>query len=103
MPFHSVVLTGTSSVTGFDIGSRVFSPQVGIAEDLASTGAQCCLGAYWSKKLGKPTFRGYQGLLERYSVFHFFADQSKIHLAGNAFKTIDAFLSTTLRTEPTSP
>jgi PhzF family phenazine biosynthesis protein len=93
MPFHSVVLTSRSSVAGFDIGSRVFSPRIGIAEDPASTSAHCCLAPYWSKKLSKARLVCYEGL-ERRGVIRVILDENKVSLAGKAVTTVDASLTT---------
>lgn len=39
-----------------DFFSRYFNPRKGINEDAASGAAHCCLGTYWSARLGKNDF-----------------------------------------------
>jgi predicted PhzF superfamily epimerase YddE/YHI9 len=40
--------------------SRFFGPAVGIDEDPVTGSAHCCLGPYWSKRLGKTEMTAYQ-------------------------------------------
>ncbi len=44
----------------FDFHSRYFAPRVGIYEDPVCGSMHCRLANYWSKKLGKNAFRGFQ-------------------------------------------
>ena len=50
----------TASGSTHDFISRFFAPQFGIDEDSVTGSAHCCLGPYWSAKLGKQTLEGYQ-------------------------------------------
>ena len=45
---------------GYDIVSRFFAPASGIDEDPVTGSAHCCLGPYWSGRLGKNPFLAYQ-------------------------------------------
>ena len=44
----------------YDFVSRVFGPNVGIAEDPVTGSAHCALGPYWSERLGRHELTGYQ-------------------------------------------
>mmetsp|Transcript_28911 Transcript_28911/g.37991 ORF Transcript_28911/g.37991 Transcript_28911/m.37991 type:complete len:478 (+) Transcript_28911:205-1638(+) len=44
----------------FDFESRFFGPKVGVDEDPVTGSAHCCLGPYWSNKLGSLKLKGYQ-------------------------------------------
>ncbi len=50
----------TARGTSHDFVSRFFAPQSGIDEDPVTGSAHCCLGPYWSEKLGKETLDGFQ-------------------------------------------
>jgi predicted PhzF superfamily epimerase YddE/YHI9 len=54
-----IVTTGSDSAE-FDFVSRFFAPSVGVPEDHATGSAHCCLGPYWSERLGKTELRGFQ-------------------------------------------
>jgi PhzF family phenazine biosynthesis protein len=45
---------------GYDVVSRFFAPASGIDEDPVTGSAHCCLGPYWSARLGKNPFLAYQ-------------------------------------------
>jgi PhzF family phenazine biosynthesis protein len=92
MPFRSVVITSKSSSDEFDIVSRVFSPRIGVEEDPASATAHACMAPYWSRKLGKNSFSGSQGL-ERRGIIHVRLDGDQAYLAGKAFTILDGTLS----------
>lgn len=56
IPTMGVIVTSRAATEGFDFVSRFFGPAVGVAEDPVTGSAHCCLGPYWSKRLGKRTF-----------------------------------------------
>ena len=57
---RGVIVTARSHHAEYDFVSRMFGPRVGISEDPVTGSAHCCLGPYWSKKLGKQNLVGYQ-------------------------------------------
>jgi PhzF family phenazine biosynthesis protein len=57
---RGVIVTAAASSRGFDFVSRFFAPAVGIDEDPVTGSAHCCLGPYWSAKLGKKELTAYQ-------------------------------------------
>ena len=60
IPVRGVIVTSRSSEPRFDFVSRFFAPATGIDEDPVTGSAHCCLGPFWSKRLGKSDLVGYQ-------------------------------------------
>jgi predicted PhzF superfamily epimerase YddE/YHI9 len=57
---RGVIVTAPSDLPEYDFISRAFFPNYGIDEDPVTGSAHCCLGPYWSKRLGKKDLVGYQ-------------------------------------------
>ena len=57
---RGVMLTSAASRAGYDFVSRFFAPAVGIDEDPVTGSAHCCLGPFWSQRLGKSELVAYQ-------------------------------------------
>ena len=57
---RGVIVTAPSEQSKYDFISRAFFPALGIDEDPVTGSAHCCLGPYWSKRLGKKELVGYQ-------------------------------------------
>lgn len=55
-----IVTAETPPDSGFDFVSRVFGPNVGIAEDPVTGSAHCVLAAYWAPRLHRDEMTGYQ-------------------------------------------
>lgn len=60
LPVRGIIATSRSADPRFDFVSRFFAPAVGVNEDPVCGSAHCCLGPYWSKRLGKNDLVGYQ-------------------------------------------
>jgi PhzF family phenazine biosynthesis protein len=60
VPVRGVIVTCRSSEPRFDFVSRFFAPAAGIDEDPVTGSAHCCLGAFWSQRLGKSELVAYQ-------------------------------------------
>ena len=60
LPYRGILVTARAAAPGYDVVSRFFAPAVGIGEDPATGSSHCCLGPYWSERLGKNPFLGYQ-------------------------------------------
>jgi predicted PhzF superfamily epimerase YddE/YHI9 len=60
LPVRGIMVTSRAASPGFDFVSRFFGPAVGIDEDPVTGSAHCCLGPYWSKRLGKTEMTAYQ-------------------------------------------
>jgi PhzF family phenazine biosynthesis protein len=57
---RGIMVTSVAASPGYDFVSRFFAPGAGIDEDPVTGSAHCCLGPYWSKRLGKEEFLAYQ-------------------------------------------
>lgn len=53
LPVRGVIVTSRSASAEYDFVSRFFAPAVGVNEDPVTGSSHCCLGPYWSKRLGK--------------------------------------------------
>jgi predicted PhzF superfamily epimerase YddE/YHI9 len=53
-------ITSPSDDPQFDFFSRYFAPGSGIDEDPGTGSAHCCLGPYWSERLGKIEMTAFQ-------------------------------------------
>jgi len=60
LPVRGIMVTSRAASPGFDFVSRFFGPAVGIDEDPVTGSAHCCLGPYWSRRLGKTEMTAYQ-------------------------------------------
>jgi PhzF family phenazine biosynthesis protein len=60
IPMRGVMVTSTSDDPRFDFVSRYFAPGAGIDEDPVTGSAHCCLGPFWSERLGKSEMTAYQ-------------------------------------------
>jgi len=60
IPMRGVMVTSTSDDPRFDFVSRYFAPGAGIDEDPVTGSAHCCLGPFWSERLGKTEMTAYQ-------------------------------------------
>jgi PhzF family phenazine biosynthesis protein len=60
IPMRGVTVTSTSDDPRFDFVSRYFAPGAGIDEDPVTGSAHCCLGPFWSERLGKTEMTAYQ-------------------------------------------
>jgi PhzF family phenazine biosynthesis protein len=59
-PARAVVVTSLSNDPEFDYLSRYFAPAAGIDEDPVTGSAHCCLGPFWSERLGKTELKAFQ-------------------------------------------
>ena len=57
---RGTIVTSRSDSPAHDFVSRFFAPGAGIDEDPVTGSAHCCLGPYWSRRLGKKEFVAYQ-------------------------------------------
>jgi PhzF family phenazine biosynthesis protein len=60
LSMRGIMVTSIASSSGYDFVSRFFAPGAGIDEDPVTGSAHCCLGPYWSRRLGKQEFAAYQ-------------------------------------------
>jgi PhzF family phenazine biosynthesis protein len=57
---RGIIVTSRSADPRFDFVSRFFAPASGVDEDPVTGSAHCCLGDFWSKRLGRTEFVAFQ-------------------------------------------
>ncbi len=80
---RGIIVTGQSTSGGYDFVSRFFAPTVGIDEDPVTGSAHCCLGPFWSRRLGKNELTAYQAS-KRGGSLRIRVIGERILLSGNA-------------------
>ena len=83
MPARGIIVTCRADTDDYDFVSRFFGPAVGVAEDPVTGSAHCCLGPYWSKRLGKTEFLALQAST-RSGVVRVRTNGDRVALAGQA-------------------
>jgi PhzF family phenazine biosynthesis protein len=77
------IVTSRATLSGYDFVSRFFAPGAGINEDPVTGSAHCCLGPFWSMRLGKAEFVAYQASARGGAVRVRVSGQ-RVHLGGQA-------------------
>lgn len=80
---RGIIVTSRAQSPGLDFVSRFFAPTCGIPEDPVTGSAHCCLGPYWTEKLGKSDMVAYQAS-PRGGVVRVHVRGDRIKLAGQA-------------------
>ena len=80
---RGVIVTCPSDDSRFDFVSRFFAPAVGVNEDPVTGSAHCCLGPYWSERLGKSELAAFQAS-ERGGVVRVRVSGERVFLGGRA-------------------
>ena len=80
---RGVIVTAASESPEFDFVSRFFAPAYGIDEDPVTGSAHCCLGPWWSDRLGVADLVGRQ-LSERGGIVGVGVRGDRVLLAGTA-------------------
>lgn len=80
---RGVMVTSTATSPGFDFVSRFFAPGAGIDEDPVTGSAHCCLGPFWSRRLGRYELTAYQASA-RGGVVRVRVEGSRVVLIGRA-------------------
>ena len=83
LPVRGIIVTARSDTPEFDFVSRFFAPGSGIDEDPVTGSAHCCLGPYWSKRLGRTEFVAYKAS-PRGGVVKVSCRGDRVHLGGQA-------------------
>ena len=81
LPVRGVIVT--SLAADYDFVSRFFAPGSGIDEDPVTGSAHCCLGPFWSSRLGRNEFIAYQASL-RGGLVHVHLEGDRVILGGQA-------------------
>lgn len=80
---RGVIVTSRATAGEYDFVSRFFAPGVGIDEDPVTGSAHCCLGPFWSARLGKSELVAYQASA-RGGVVRVRCDKARVYLGGQA-------------------
>ena len=83
IPMRGVAVTSPSDDPRFDFVSRFFAPGVGVDEDPVTGSAHCCLGSFWSERLGKAEMTAFQASA-RGGVVRVRVSDERVHLGGQA-------------------
>lgn len=87
LPERGVVVTSAATSSEYDIVSRYFAPWVGVDEDPVTGSVHCCLGPFWSKRLGKNELKAYQASA-RGGVIYIRLKDGRVHLGGRAITVL---------------
>jgi PhzF family phenazine biosynthesis protein len=79
----AVMVTSRAASPGYDFVSRFFAPGAGVPEDPVTGSAHCCLGPFWSERLGKQDLVGFQASA-RSGVVRVGVRGDRVHLGGQA-------------------
>ena len=90
---QGVIVTAKANEPGIDFVSRYFAPVVGINEDPVTGSAHCCLGPYWSAKLGKTNIAAKQLSLRR-GFLKLNVTEQRVLMSGQAVTTLSGTLCT---------
>jgi PhzF family phenazine biosynthesis protein len=80
---RGVMVTSLAASQEYDFVSRFFAPGVGINEDPVTGSAHCCLGPFWSERLGKSELVAYQAS-SRGGVVRVRVGEERVYLGGQA-------------------
>jgi len=90
IPMRGVMVTSLSEDPRFDFLSRYFAPGVGIDEDPVTGSAHCCLGPFWSGRLGKSEMTAFQAS-SRGGVVSVKVLGDRVVLGGQAVTVLDGY------------
>ena len=91
LPERGVMVTSAATSPGFDFVSRYFAPWVGVDEDPVTGSAHCCLGPFWSKRLGKKELTAYQASA-RGGIVHVRVEEGRVRIGGRAVTVLSGEL-----------
>jgi PhzF family phenazine biosynthesis protein len=83
MQVRGVMVTSQATMAGYDFVSRFFAPGSGIDEDPVTGSTHCCLGPFWSKRLGKNELTAFQAS-RRGGTVHVRVGDDRVYLSGQA-------------------
>ena len=83
MQVRGVMVTSQATVAGYDFVSRFFAPGSGIDEDPVTGSTHCCLGPFWSKRLGKNELTAFQAS-RRGGTVRIRVEGDRVYLSGQA-------------------
>jgi PhzF family phenazine biosynthesis protein len=80
---RGVIVSSKSDDPSFDFVSRFFAPAAGVDEDPATGSAHCCLGPFWSERLGKSEMTAFQAS-RRGGIVRVRVESDRVVLGGGA-------------------
>jgi len=80
---RGVIVTSIATSSHYDFVSRFFAPAAGVDEDPVTGSAHCCLGPFWSRRLGKSEFTAYQAS-SRGGIVRVRVAGDRVYLGGKA-------------------
>jgi len=80
---RGVMVTSQATTPGYDFVSRFFAPGSGIDEDPVTGSAHCCLGPFWSKRVGKNELTAFQAS-KRGGTVRVRVGDDRVYLSGRA-------------------
>jgi len=83
LSIRGLMVTSAAASSAYDFVSRFFAPGAGVDEDPVTGSAHCCLGPYWSERLGKEEMVAYQAS-ERGGVVRVRVAGDRVYLGGRA-------------------
>ena len=86
-----MIVTSRAASPDYDFVSRFFAPAAGIDEDPVTGSAHCCLGPFWSRRLGKTRSSRVRSLA-RGGVLRVNIDGDRVRLGGQAVTVLRAEL-----------
>jgi len=81
--YRGIIVTSASDEPDVDFVSRFFAPGLGVDEDPVTGSAHCCLGPYWSSRLGKSRLKARQ-LSKRGGELTVNLQNDRVELGGSA-------------------
>lgn len=91
VPCRGVIVTAAAAGE-YDFVSRFFAPAVGIDEDPVTGSAHCCLGPFWSRRLGRSSFTARQ-VSARGGVVRIEVRGDRVMLGGRAVTVMEGEVS----------
>lgn len=92
IPVRGVIVTSLANSPEYDFVSRFFAPRAGINEDPVTGSAHCCLGPFWSHRLGRDELIAYQAST-RGGVVRVRVMGNRVYLGGQAVTVLRGELS----------
>jgi PhzF family phenazine biosynthesis protein len=92
IPIRGVIVTSLATSREYDFVSRFFAPRAGINEDPVTGSAHCCLGPFWSHRLGRDELIAYQAST-RGGVVRVRVMGNRVYLGGQAVTVLRGELS----------
>lgn len=89
---RGVMVTSRAASSGYDFVSRFFAPGSGIDEDPVTGSAHCCLGPFWSQRLGKDELIAYQAS-RRGGTVRVRVSGERVYLSGQAITILGGELA----------